>query len=247
MLLHAQALTKSFGRLIAVNGFDLEVQKGDLHAIIGPNGAGKSTFFNLVSGFLKPDSGRTIFNGEDITNLPPHRICQKGISRSFQVASIYPMLSVFENVQGALFSNKGKALSLFSSAKSTLKEEAYRILESVELSDQADVIGGELSQGDRKQLELGIVLANEPDLLLLDEPTAGMSPEETAGTMALIKKMRNEQKLTILFTEHDMSVVFGMAKRISVMHQGSLIADGQPEAVKANEEVHKIYLGEEAM
>ena len=163
------------------------------------------------------------------------------------MASIYPLLSVFENVQGALFSYRGKALSFFSSAKNTLREETYRILESVELSNQADIIGGELSQGDRKQLELGIVLANEPDLLLLDEPTAGMSPEETAATMALIKKMRNEQGLTILFTEHDMSVVFGMATRISVMHQGSLIADGPPEAVKANEEVHKIYLGEEAM
>jgi len=246
MLLQTQALTKSFGRLIAVNEIDIEVQKGDLHAIIGPNGAGKSTFFNLLSGLLKPDSGKIFYRKEEITKLPPHRICQMGISKSFQVASIYPLLSVFENVQGALFSTKGKSLSFFSSAKKILVKETYRILENVELVDKADIPGGELSQGDRKQLELGIVLANEPELLLLDEPTAGMSPEETTGTMELIKRMRNERDLTIIFTEHDMSVVFGMATRISVLHQGSLIADGEPEKVRADEKVHKIYLGEEA-
>ena len=245
MILRVEKLTKSFGGLSAVNNVDLVVKAQDLHAIIGPNGAGKTTFFNLLTGNLTPDSGKVIYRGDDITGFPPYRIYEKGMSRLFQVASIFPMLSVFENVQVAMFSKKGKSLSLLSNAKKTLTDETQRVLQDLGLVDKVDLPAGQLSHGDRKLLELGMVLAAEPELLLLDEPTAGMSPEETLATTKLIARLRNEKGITIIFTEHDMSVVFDIANRITVMHQGILVADGTPEAVKANEQVQRIYLGEE--
>ena len=246
MILKTEKLTKVFGGLKAVDKVDLDVQEGDIHAIIGPNGAGKSTFFNLVTHYLDQDEGRVIFKGEDITNLPPHRICKKGVVRCFQRANIYPMLTVAESVQMAVLSQQGKALNMFRPTRNMSRSEVADILDNTDLSEHADVRGDALSHGDKKRLELAIALGNRPDLLLLDEPTAGMSREETRATMELIKGFRDRMNLTILFTEHDMSVVFGIARRITVLHQGCIIADGIPEEVRNNEEVQQVYLGAEA-
>lgn len=243
MILQTERLSKAFGGLVAVNQVDLDVQEGDLHAMIGPNGAGKTTFFNLITKYLDPDEGRVTFKGEDITKLPPHRICQRGIVRCFQRANIYPMLTVSEGVQMAVLCQKAKALNVFRPARNMFRSEVADILDRVGLAEQADVRSDALSHGDKKRLELAIALGNRPELLLLDEPTAGMSGEETRATMGLLGELCNSMNLTILFTEHDMSVVFGIARRVTVLHQGCIIADGTPEEVRANEEVQRVYLG----
>ena len=243
MFLQTEQLIKDFGKLRAVNRVSLDVHKGDVHAIIGPNGAGKSTYFNLVTGYHRADAGKVLFQGEDITKLPSYKRCQRGITRSFQITSIYPKLTVYESVLMALLSHRRVTSNLFSKADRFFREEVGHILEDVGLTDQAHVLGDSISHGDKKRLELAITLGTEPELLLLDEPTCGMSPEETETTMILIKKLSEERGITILFTEHDMSVVFGIAKRISVLHQGSLIADGSPQEVRMSEEVQKVYLG----
>jgi branched-chain amino acid transport system ATP-binding protein len=243
MFLKTQGITKEFGRLRAVNDITLEIRQGDIHAIIGPNGAGKSTYFNLITGYHQVTTGKALFKGKEITHLPAYRRCQLGITRSFQITSIYPKLTVYESVLMGLLSHRRVTLNFFSKAKKHYKEEVWRVLEDVGLADQADRLGDSISHGDKKRLELGITLGTEPEVLLLDEPTCGMSPDETESTMIFIKKLVEERGLTILFTEHDMSVVFGIANRISVLHQGSLIADGRPEEVRANENVRKVYLG----
>jgi branched-chain amino acid transport system ATP-binding protein len=243
MFLQTQGITKEFGKLRAVNEVSLEISKGDVHAIIGPNGAGKSTYFNLITGYHRATSGKVLFKGKEITRLPAYSRCRLGITRSFQITSIYPKLTVYESVLMGLLSHRNVTLNFLSSGKKFFKEEVWRILEDVGLADQANVSGDSISHGDKKRLELGITLGTEPELLLLDEPTCGMSPGETETTMIFIKKLVEERGLTILFTEHDMSVVFGIAKRISVLHQGTLIADGTPQAVRDSEEVQKVYLG----
>ncbi|RJR28887.1 MAG: ABC transporter ATP-binding protein [Desulfobacteraceae bacterium] len=241
--LKTQEISKAFGKLFAVNRVSLDIHQGDVHAIIGPNGAGKSTFFNLVTGYHKATSGRVLFKDRDITRLPAHKRCVKGITRSFQITSIYPKLTVYESVLMALLCHRGVSLNLVSPANSFFGEDVWRILEEVGLADQANVQGDAISHGDKKRLELAITLGTEPELLLLDEPTCGMSPEETETTMNLVRKLCRDRKITILFTEHDMAVVFGIATRLSVLHQGRLIADGTPEEVRASEEVQKVYLG----
>jgi branched-chain amino acid transport system ATP-binding protein len=238
-------LSKAFGGVQAVYRVGLEIERGDICALIGPNGAGKSTFFNLVTKYFEPDEGRVFFKGEDITRLPPQEICKRGIARSFQKVNIYPKLTVFQSVQMSLLSQKGKGLKLFRSAKSMFREETYEILNQVGLSDHADRIGDALSHGDKKRLEVAITLGNEPELMLMDEPTAGMAPEETTATMELIGRLAEQRGLTVFFTEHDMSVVFGISKKIIVLHQGSIICQGKPEEIRANEQVQKVYLGEE--
>jgi branched-chain amino acid transport system ATP-binding protein len=243
MFLQTQKITKEFGKLRAVNEVNLEISKGDIHAIIGPNGAGKSTYFNLITGYHRPTSGKVLFKGEEITHLPAYRRCNLGITRSFQITSIYPKLTVYESVLMALLCHRKVTLDFFSSAKKFFKEEVWRILEDIGLADQANRLGDSISHGDKKRLELAVTVGTEPELLLLDEPTCGMSPEETEMTMSLINKLSKDRGITILFTEHDMSVVFGIAKRISVLHQGTLIADGSPPEVRASEEVQKVYLG----
>ena len=243
MFLQTKGLIKDFGKLRAVNNVTLDIRQGDIHAIIGPNGAGKSTYFNLVTGYHRATSGTVLFKGKEITNLPPFRRCHLGVTRSFQITSIYPKLNVYESVLMALLSHRKVTLNFFASAREFFKEDVWRILEDVGLSDQAFVQGDSISHGDKKRLELAITIGTEPELLLLDEPTCGMSPEETDSTMILIKKLAEERGLTILFTEHDMGVVFGIAKRISVLHQGTLIADGPPQEVRASAEVQKVYLG----
>ena len=245
MLLRTRALTKTFGSLRAVDGVDLVVEPGRLHAIIGPNGAGKSTFFNVVTGFFPADSGSVLFKDQDITALPPHVISRRGVVRAFQRGTVFSTFTVFENVQAALLSRKGRTRNVFGLASGMLRSETQRVLETLALAEQADVRAGHLSHGDLKRLEIGIALGMEPELLLLDEPTAGMSPEETAAQAALMERLVREQGLNILFTEHDMDVVFGIAKWITVLHQGRIIADGKPEDVRRNRQVQAVYLGEE--
>jgi branched-chain amino acid transport system ATP-binding protein len=243
MFLQTQGITKEFGKLRAVNEVSLEIIKEDIHAIIGPNGAGKSTYFNLVTGYHRPTAGKVLFKGKEITRLPAYSRCNLGITRSFQITSIYPKLTVYEGVLMALLCHRKVTRNFFSSARRFFKEEVWRILEDIGLADQANRLGDSISHGDKKRLELAVTVGTEPELLLLDEPTCGMSPEETEITMSLINKLSKERGITILFTEHDMSVVFGIAKRISVLHQGTLIADGPPQEVRASEEVQKVYLG----
>jgi branched-chain amino acid transport system ATP-binding protein len=244
MILRVEGLSKSFGGLMAVYNVSFSIQRGERCAIIGPNGAGKSTLFNLLTGHLHPDRGRVYFQEEEITGLPPHRICRKRISRSFQRVNIFQMLSVFENIQVALLAVQRKSKMIFSPARKMARQETERLLENIGLQGQREVISGTLSHGDQKRLELGIALAGNPLLLLLDEPTQGMSPDETAATMALIDRITREREITLLFVEHDIGTVFALAEVIRVLHLGSLIAEGKPDEIRANDEVQRIYLGE---
>jgi len=245
MILETEKIMKSFGGLTAVYDVNLRVQEGELTSIIGPNGAGKTTLFNLLTGHLPVDSGRIIFKGQDITRLPPHTISRMGIGRSFQRLNIFPRLSTFENVQVAVFSAQRQSRNLFSRASRLALRETESILDSVGLLEKKWVKGGLLAHGDQKRLEMGIALAVGPTLLLLDEPTQGMSPRESAEITRLIQKLVKEKGLTLIFVEHDMNVVFGISDNIRVLHQGRIIFGGKPEEVKNNEEVQRIYLGEE--
>jgi len=244
-MLQVEAVEKSFGDFKAVDGANLRVGKGEVVAVIGPNGAGKTTLFNLITGQLRPDRGRIIFKGEDISRLPPYQICRKGIARSFQIVNVFPRLTVFENVRVAVLSQHRKSYRLFSPAQSIAVAETKEILESVGLSDKAGEIANSLSHGDQKILEIAIALGGQLELLILDEPTAGMSPEETSATMELIRRLATMRGLTILFCEHDMEVVFSIAQSIMVMHQGRTLIQGKPEEVRRNREVQEAYLGGE--
>jgi len=227
-MLELRGLSKSFAGFRAVAGVSFAVPEGQIAAVIGPNGAGKSTLFNLITGHLQPTAGRVLLDGRDVTGVPPHRICGMGVGRSFQRTNIFPKLTVFENVQAALLAHRGHGRNFWS----------------IGLAGQARAAAGTLSYGNQKQLELGIALASDPKILLLDEPTAGMSAGETHETIALIERIAHERRLTLLFTEHDMAVVFSIAQQIAVMHQGRIIADGTPAAVRADAEVRRVYLGE---
>jgi branched-chain amino acid transport system ATP-binding protein len=242
-MLQVENVYKSFGDFKAVNGANLSVNKADLVAVIGPNGAGKTTLFNLITGQLKPDRGSVIFNDENITALPAYQICRKGIGRSFQIANIFPRLTVFRNVQVSVLSQQRKSWKLFYPADKLAGEETESILKNVGLSDKARHIAGSLAYGDQRALEIAIALGNEPELLILDEPTAGMSAEETAATMALIKRLAHSRGLTILFCEHDMEVVFNVAQSIMVLHQGLTIMQGKPDDVRNSNQVQECYLG----
>jgi branched-chain amino acid transport system ATP-binding protein len=244
-MLRVQDLHKAFDDFKAVDGAYLTVEKGQLVAVIGPNGAGKTTLFNLICGQLQPDRGQILLADEDIGKLPPHVICRKGIARSFQIANIFSRLSVFRNVQVSVLSQQKLSNTLFHPAAQLAVNETHHILESVGLLDKKMDLAGSLSHGDKRILEIAIALGNEPDLLILDEPTAGMSPEETTTTMALIQRLAAEQGLTILFCEHDMEVVFGVAQSIMVMQQGQTIVQGDPQTVRQNADVQQAYLGGE--
>ena len=242
-MLQVEKIHKSFDDFKAVNGANLTVGKGELVAVIGPNGAGKTTLFNLITGQLKPDRGQVIFNDEDISALPAYQICRRGIARSFQIANIFPRLTVFRNVQVSVLSQQRKSRKLFHPAEKMAVEETNSILENVGLSDKAWNIAGSLAHGDQRALEIAIALGNEPELLILDEPTAGMSAEETTATMALIKRLAHSRGLTILFCEHDMEVVFNVAQSIMVLHQGLTIMQGKPDDVRNSSQVQECYLG----
>jgi branched-chain amino acid transport system ATP-binding protein len=243
-ILEVHNLGKAFGGLLAVDSVSFQVSQGGCSSIIGPNGAGKTTLFNLISGYLSPDSGKVIFQGNDITGLPIELICRKGIARSFQLISIFPRLTAYEGVLISLLSRERKSWNLLPSAKKFFREKVMSILESVGLSGRSMVLSGDLSLGDQKRLELGMVVAQDPALLLLDEPTAGMSPVERVTTMELLQSLSRNKDFTILFTEHDMSLVFSISDWIGVMHMGKLIAEGSPEVIKHNKIVKKVYLGE---
>jgi branched-chain amino acid transport system ATP-binding protein len=243
-MLRIEGLSKSFGGFVAVRDVSLSVERGRTACVIGPNGAGKSTLFNLITGHLQPTRGRVLFGDRDITGRKPHAICRMGIGRSFQRTNIFPRLSVFDNVQVAVLSHQRRTLNLFTPARALARDETMALLEAVGLAAQAQATSGTLSYGLQKQLELGIALASEPQVLLLDEPTAGMSPQETADSIALIGRIVRDRGLTLLFTEHDMDVVFSIAERITVLHQGAVLAEGTPEEVQNNEDVQRIYLGE---
>jgi branched-chain amino acid transport system ATP-binding protein len=244
-MLQVEAVVKSFDAFKAVNEANLVIEKGEIVAVIGPNGAGKTTLFNLITGLLRPDGGKIVFKGEDISKLPPYEICRKGIARSFQIVNIFPRLTVFRNVQVAVLAQKRRSHQLFQPAKNMVVKETGNLLESVGLLNKAHSTAGSLSHGDQKILEIAIALGNEPELLILDEPTAGMSPEETSTTMELINRLAQRWGLTILFCEHDMDIVFSIAKSIMVMYQGRTLIQGKPEEVRKNEIVQEAYLGVE--
>ena len=242
-MLYVQELQQSFDGFKAVHGANLTVEKGQLVAVIGPNGAGKTTLFNLITGQLEPDDGKIVFNDENINKLPPYEVCRRGIARSFQIANIFPRLSVFRNVQVSVLAQQKLSNKLFRPARYIAVEETNRILKSVGLIEKNLDVAGSLSHGDKRTLEIAIALGNEPELLILDEPTAGMSPDETTTTMSLIQRLAEEQGLTILFCEHDMEVVFNAAQSIMVMQQGRTIVQDIPEVVRQNIEVQNAYLG----
>lgn len=245
-ILEVRNLNKAFGGISATKDVDFDLEQGAKEAIIGPNGAGKSTFFALVSGYHRPDSGSIRFDGREITRQKPHEIARLGISRAFQVSNIFSRLTVEENVRSAIQVRSGNAFDLFSRADRVGLERTEEILSLCNLSHKRPRPAGELSQGDKKKLELALALAGQPKLLLLDEPTAGMSIEETKETMELVDRLNATFGLTILFTEHDMAVVFNHAQRITLLHRGHIIMAGTPAEVRANEQVQKIYLGGQA-
>ncbi len=243
-MLEVTKLRKSFSGFVAVGDVSFTVETQQIAAVIGPNGAGKSTLFNLITGHLEPDSGSVTLDGRDITGIRPHKICGLGLGRSFQRTNIFPRLTVFENVQAAYLVHRGRGRDFWSRAESFYRDETAALLASIGLEGRENIVAGTLSYGNQKQLELGLALASDPALLLLDEPTAGMSATETHDTIALIEKIASERALTLLFTEHDMDVVFQIAQKVAVLHQGRLIADGPPSEVRADPEVRRVYLGE---
>jgi branched-chain amino acid transport system ATP-binding protein len=243
LVLQTVGLKKRFGGIHAVNGVDLAVAPGEVLAIIGPNGAGKSTLFNLITGDLVHDTGRVYFGGAEVSGLPPDQLCRRGIGRTFQITSIFRRLTVLENVQTALLTHHRRHFNLWTPARRLYREDALGLLERVGLREQAGKPSGILSHGDQRRLELAIALASEPRLLLLDEPTAGMAPLERHALMALVVKIATGTGLTVVFTEHDMDVVFAVARRITVLHQGAVLADGSPTAVRGNADVQRVYLG----
>jgi branched-chain amino acid transport system ATP-binding protein len=243
-MLDVRGLTKSFAGFVAVDGVSLAVETHQIAAVIGPNGAGKSTFFNLITGHLRPDGGQVLLDGRDITGVAPHRICRMGVGRSFQRTNIFSRLSVFENVQAALLAHRGRGRDFWSRADGFYRDEASALLQSIGLGPQAGAVAGTLSYGNQKQLELGIALASEPSVLLLDEPTAGMSASETHDSIRLLERIAEERGLTLVFTEHDMEVVFGIAEKIAVLHQGRVLAEGTPDEVRRDPDVRRVYLGE---
>jgi branched-chain amino acid transport system ATP-binding protein len=243
-VLEVRDVRKSFDGFQAVAGVTLAVARGQNAAIIGPNGAGKTTFFNLITGHLRPDAGTVRLRDREITGRPPHEICRLGIGRSFQRTNIFPGLTVFQNVQAAFLSHRGRGRDFWTPVERLYRAETETVLASIGLRDRAGDVSGALSHGARKQLELAIALASEPELLLLDEPTAGMSATETRETIQLIDRVTRERGLTLLFTEHDMEVVFSIAHKVTVLHQGRVIAEGTPAEVRTDPEVRRVYLGE---
>src|SRR6202048_4726129 len=240
-LWRTEDLTVRFGGLTALNRINFAVERGEIRAIIGPNGAGKSTFFNCLTGVLRPSAGHVRLNGEDVTGLPPNRISQKGIARSYQITNILPNATTLENVRIAAQSRRHSwALLTHHRAYRDILARAEAALEAVGLRGKADELAANLSHGEQRNLEIGIALATEPQLLCLDEPTAGMSATETHDTMALVRSIANN--LTILIVEHDMQVVMELAQRITVLHYGEILAEGTPSEIQQNPKVLEVYL-----
>ena len=242
-VLQVDGLHKAFGGVRAVEDVSFAVSAGELLALIGPNGAGKSTCFNMLNGQLMPDSGLVRLAGRDIVGLSPRAIWRLGVGRTFQITATFSSLSVRENVQMALYSHAGRLWSVLSRFGLAMQGEADALLEQVGMIDQAERICGVLAYGDLKRVELAMALANQPRLLLMDEPTAGMAPKERVALMELTARLARAQRIAVLFTEHDMDVVFSQADRIIVLDRGRLIAGGLPADVRANPDVQAVYLG----
>ncbi|WP_233270299.1 ABC transporter ATP-binding protein [Chachezhania sediminis] len=236
-------LRKNFGKSEIIRGIDLEIGDGERHAVIGPNGAGKSTLFNLITGRFPPTSGKVYLHGQDLAGKAPYEINRMGLSRSFQITNIFPKMTVFENVRCSLLWSEGYRYSFWNIVNRAqhLTEEADRILEQINLTERRELPAGVLSYAEQRALEIGITMAGGADVIMLDEPTAGMSHSETDYIVDLIRKVT--EKKTLIMVEHDMGVVFGLADRISVLVYGEIIATGKPEEVRANARVQEAYLG----
>ena len=243
-VLETRGLSKSFGGVRAVSGVDLAMPRGEIRALIGPNGAGKTTFFNMLTGQLIADAGEVRFKGERLSGLPPHAVWRRGVSRTFQITATFATLTALDNVRVGRLSHLGKTYSMLESSRGLQADEARALLDQVGVAEQADRVAAVLAYGDLKKLELAVALANDPEVLLLDEPTAGMAPAERGALMALAERIARARGLTVLFTEHDMDVVFSVADRIMVLHQGRVIAEGPPATVRADAQVQRVYLGE---
>ena len=245
ILLETHNLRKAFGALVAVDDVSVQVQAGTIHSIIGPNGAGKTTFFNLLCGNIEPTAGTVIYKGKDITHLPLHRSAHIGIGRSFQITNLFPNLTALENVRLAC-QPLGKDIFRFLQPAGHFKQyeqRAWAILQQVGLAERALMPARTLPHGDQRKLELGIILAADPELMLLDEPTAGMAAEQVPELMALIKEIQSDGGKTVILVEHNMNVVMSVSDRITVMHQGQVLAEGTPAEIAANETVQSAYLG----
>ena len=242
VLLRTEGLTRSFGTLLAVDGVAVSVHRGELRSIIGPNGAGKTTFFRLISGEMAPSSGRIWFDGREITGLAQHAVARLGIAKSYQITNVFPHLTVLENVRVSV-QGPARAFDFWSRADGLrgVRERAEALLRTVGLAEKAPLLAAHLSHGEKRHLEIGIALASDPALLLLDEPTAGMSPEETDETMELIRELASGR--TIVLVEHKMKLVMRISDRITVLHQGQVLAEGTPDEIRANEAVQQTYLG----
>jgi branched-chain amino acid transport system ATP-binding protein len=242
-ILEVTDLHKSFGGVLAVAGISFAVAAGEMLALIGPNGAGKSTCFNMLGGQLRPDRGRIALAGRDITGLPPRRVWRLGVGRTFQITATFASMTVRENVQAALLSHHRRIWRFAKPAPAYFVDEANALLTRTQMREQADRAAGILAYGDLKRLELAMALANHPMLLLMDEPTAGMAPAERTALMQLARNLASQSHLAVLFTEHDMDVVFGVSDRIIVLDRGALIAEGDGPAIRANARVRDVYLG----
>jgi branched-chain amino acid transport system ATP-binding protein len=245
VILETQNLGREFGALVAVDNMSVQIEEGSLHSIIGPNGAGKTTFFNLVSGTLRPSAGRVFYKGEDITDLPVHRTIHKGIGRSFQITNIFPNLTVFENVRLACQALGSDSYRLFRSHTKLegVQQRTWEVLAEVGLTERALQLARTLPHGDQRKLELGMILAPDPDVLMLDEPTAGMAAEQVPELMTLVQSIQEAGNKTVVLVEHNMNVVMNVSDRITVMHQGALLAEGTPAEISADETVQTAYLG----
>ncbi|WP_255169630.1 ABC transporter ATP-binding protein [Natrononativus amylolyticus] len=246
LILSTRGLTKRFGQFAAVDDVDLDVRRGEFRSIIGPNGAGKTTLFNLLSGALPATEGSVEFNGEDVTSLSPAERVRRGVGRSFQISNVFGGLTVRENVRlaaQAVHDDYGFLESLFTPTDrfGTMNDRTDRVLEQIQLESVADVKADALAYGDRRRLEIGVVLATDPEIVLFDEPTAGMSVEETRATIDLIEEVLEEQ--TLLLIEHDIELVMTLSDRITVLNRGEILAEGPPDAIAANETVQEAYLG----
>lgn len=243
-LLRVQDLKKSYGGVHAVRGVSLEVSAGELVALIGPNGAGKSTTFAMVGGQIRPSAGRVMLDGKDVTGMSPQRIARHGVGRTFQVAAAFTSMTVVRNVQVALAAQRGRSRALWPPAQLLFRKDAEAILEQVGISDLADTPCSVLAYGDVKRAELAVALAGTPRLLLMDEPMAGMAPQERSALMAMTARLARARGVGVLFTEHDMEAVFTHADRILVLVRGTVIAAGRPDEVRSNPDVRRAYLGE---
>jgi len=244
--LEARGLRKNFGAAEIIRGVDLSVPKGERHAVIGPNGAGKSTLFNLISGLLLPTAGEIRLDGAQVNGLPAYKINRRGLSRSFQVTNIFPKLSVWENVRCAVLWSRGEKYTFWRSVEANpeIAQRTQQVLQEINLISRKDLAAGVLTYAEQRALEIGITMAGGANVILLDEPTAGMSHAETERAVALIRRISEGR--TLLIVEHDMSVVFGLADRISVLVYGEIIASGTPAEIRGNAKVREAYLGEEA-